>query len=141
MKRTGKLQRLSEMKEFWQLMLGPPISTPTQPLTTRSKATPTQHKPHPLIEDEEEYEEGDYQSWALTNLPPEKVKLTGFRRPQLYSTPYPVHLYYCVQETRVSEREFQKLKTPTMPLRLPQVCSISSLLSEASTTQENSIKV
>ena len=65
MKKVGKLEKLTDLKEFWELMLGPPQ-------TVQHIATPPVCRPHPLIEEEEEEEEdGEHVSWALTTLPPE----------------------------------------------------------------------
>ena len=71
MKKAGKLQKLSDLKEFWELMLEiPSPHPPLPPRLSQTKATPTLlQKPHPLVEDEEN--EG-HTSWALTDLPPEQ---------------------------------------------------------------------
>jgi hypothetical protein len=119
MKKAGKLQKLSDLKEFWELMLE--IPSPHPPLPPRlslTKATPTLlQKPHPLVEDEEN--EG-HTSWALTDLPPEQ----NIREPH---------------SSRGWEREAHKSQHLSQPLRLPQVRPIASLLSNSS-THENSQK-
>lgn len=76
MKKAGKLKRLSDLKEFWELMLDLPTPHPPTPRLSVKKATPTLHEPHPRpAEDDDENEE--YKSWALTDLPPEhNVKVT-----------------------------------------------------------------
>ena len=71
MKKAGKLQKLSDLKEFWELMLEiPSPHPPLPPRLSQTKATPTLlQKPHPLVEDEENK---GHTSWALTDLPPEQ---------------------------------------------------------------------
>ena len=76
MKKAGKLNGLTDLKEFWELMLGPPSPSPP-PLTSHPAhplATPAAHTLHPFSEEEEE-EGVDSTSWALTTLPPEKYRV------------------------------------------------------------------
>ena len=66
MKKAGKLTTLTDLKEFWDLMLGPALS----PHDVQPVATPTQRESRSFNEEEEEG--GQYVSWALTSLPPEQ---------------------------------------------------------------------
>ena len=81
LKRAGKLNGLTDMKEFWDLMLGPPSSPPPSPspshplLASQKLATSTTCRPHPLNEVDEEDDDGDHTSWALTALPPEHYRV------------------------------------------------------------------
>ena len=67
LKSEGKLRTLTDVKEFWELMLAPTRqSTSTQPSTLhRPPSTPF------TLREEEEEEEGYSDSWAITALPPQ----------------------------------------------------------------------
>lgn len=76
MKKAGKLQRLADLKEFWELMLGPPSPPPSHP-PSHSAQPMTRHAMHRLHTfSEEEEEDEDFTSWALTTLPPEKKRVS-----------------------------------------------------------------
>ena len=68
LKSEGKLRTLTDVKEFWELMLAPTRqSTSTQPSTLHRPPS----TPFTLREEEEEEEEGYSDSWAITALPPQ----------------------------------------------------------------------
>ena len=74
MKKAGKLKRLADLKEFWELMLGPPSPSPAPPPSHPAPITkPAMHGLHTFSEEEEEEEE--FTSWALTTLPPERKRV------------------------------------------------------------------
>ena len=67
LRRSGQLASLSELKEFWDIMLapGPGLSQPQ----------PSSSSQHPGGVEEEGEEEGEGgASWAITALPPEHYR-------------------------------------------------------------------
>ena len=131
MKKAGKLKGLADLKEFWELMLGPPSPPSPSELLPRTRrrtiATPTRYRPHPLItEDNEEEEDEEFTSWALTALPPEQKKV----REQEY-TNHPPNLFSSTlinYRLYVLDRVISHCHGLSRPFFLPQVRPITDIL-------------